>query len=268
MDPVRRKWLSRLIRLAACVAAGAYLYHKVSWYDWVTLPVPPEQRLRLIGPPNENPLRLRDPDGAEVRLANPPGGPHPTIELGLRSLVRRMRPDMAAWAMLALAPTTFLLAWRLRMLLAMQGLPISGRDAVLLTFAGNFFNFALPGTTGGDLYKAYHVARGGHKRTEGITVVLLDRVIGLVSFVLLAGFSIGLSLIGGRVSIGPLGKIVGLLLVALVVGTIIFFSRRFRRWIGYESLLRWLPWPTSSAAWTRPLFRSATTRGRRRSRCS
>jgi hypothetical protein len=74
----------------------------------------------------------------------------------------------------------------LRLLLSMQQISTSLRDATLLTFAGNFSNVAVPGTTGGDLYKAYHIARQTHKTAEGVAIVFLDRAVGLISFLLLA----------------------------------------------------------------------------------
>ncbi|MFO0973142.1 MAG: lysylphosphatidylglycerol synthase transmembrane domain-containing protein [Phycisphaerae bacterium] len=149
---------------------------------------------------------------------------------------------MPAGPLEALLPTTFLLAWRLRRPARHAGPPrsrLGGRHAAHLR--RELFNFALPGTTGGDLFKAYHIARIGHKRTEGVTIVFLDRVIGLVSFVLLAGAAIALSVVTGGVVIGRFGRLVGLMLAALVVAAMIFFSRRFRRWIGYEALLQRLP---------------------------
>ncbi len=246
--PSARKTWSWVLRAAVCLAAVVYLYTQVSWYDTAILADDPGRAYRVLGRGDDDPLWLEDPrDGRPFSappsaLARPAQaarfGRHP-IEPGLRSVVRRIDPGWAAWALAVLAPTTFILAWRLRYLLRTQGMGLSAREALLLTFAGNFFNFALPGTTGGDVYKAYHVSRRAPRRTEAVTVVILDRVMGLVSFVLLAA---GCLLISWRkASIGRLGKVVGLLLAALMVGAAIFFSRRFRRWIGYESLLRRLP---------------------------
>lgn len=243
-----RKWMSRLVRLVVCGVAVGYLYTKVSWYDYATLARQPDAPCRVLGSSTDDPLRLADPRtgrefaARQAELIDPSRGAPPArrpIELGLRTLIRRMDRTWALWAVAALAPTTFIIGWRLRYLLAMQSVHVSFREAVLLTFAGNFFNFALPGTTGGDLYKAYHVARRAPRRTEAVTVVLIDRAIGFVNFILLAGVCILFS--WRRNAIGRLGELVGLLIIALVVGSMIFFSRRFRRWIGYDALLRRLP---------------------------
>jgi len=248
MSPKARRWLSRLVRLAVTVAAVAYLYTKVSWYDQIALSADPARSYRLVGPPGADPMRLEDPQSGR-RFSAPrselardsetaPFKKRP-IEPGLRNIVRRMNLSWAALALVALAPTTLILGWRLRYLLAMQHIEMSLYEAVLLTFAGNFFNFALPGTTGGDIYKAYHIARHAHRRTEGVTMVFLDRAIGLISFLLLAAVCI---LFSWRTSaLGPLGKLVGLLMAALFIGSAVFFSKRFRRWIGYDAILSRLP---------------------------
>lgn len=248
MSSTARRWLSRFVRLAVTVAAVAYLYTKVSWYDQVSLAAAPTRTYRLIGRPADDPMRLQDAESGRQFTApkselasdaqTAPFKRRP-IEPGLRNIVRRMNVKWALLAVAALAPTTIILGWRLRYLLAMQHIEMSLYEAVLLTFAGNFFNFALPGTTGGDIYKAYHIARHAHRRTEGVTMVFLDRAIGLISFLLLAAVCI---LFSWRTSaLGPLGKLVGVLMAVLFVGSAIFFSKRFRRWIGYEALLSRLP---------------------------
>lgn len=244
----RRVWLSRVTRIVVCAIAIAYLYTKVSWFDYARLSAEPDHPLRVVSPPGVEPFVLEDPKtGARREVA---GGeltsmktqrepPRPAIEPGLRNAVTRMRLDWALWALAALAPTTFLLGWRLRDLMAMQGISIAYWEAVALTFAGNFFNFTLPGTTGGDIYKAYHIAKHAHKRTEAVAVVFIDRAIGLINYILLAALCIAIP--WRRQPLGPLGKIVGLLLLGLIVGAMIYFSRRFRRWIRYDALLARLP---------------------------
>lgn len=248
MSPRARRWLANGVRLLVTSVAVAYVYQRVDWYDRAYLAESPQRAYRVLSPPGEWPLRLDDPRTGEQRTARADDLASTEamaayrkrpIEQGLRDVVRRLDARYALLGVFALAPVTFLLAIRLRDLLEMQAVPLSLREAIWLTFAGNFFNFALPGTTGGDLYKAYHIARIGHKRTEGVTVVFLDRAFGMVAFVLLAGPCV---LLSWRVAaIGRLGKFVGVLLAALVIGSLVFFSRRFRRWIHYDQLLARLP---------------------------
>lgn len=252
LTPIARKWIKTLLKLAVCGVAVWYLSAKVTLRDYVYLAADPDRKLILETPipdPENPPLELdvRDPAGGPVRrvaraeLATQTRGgrTRERIELGLVSIVRRADLGWVGAALLAFAPVTFIIAWRLRLLLTMQQIFLSFRDAVLLTFAGNFFNFAMPGTTGGDLYKAYHIARRTAKRTEGVTVVILDRVIGLVSFLLLAAAAIVIS--WRRQMIGEYGRWVGYLMLALFLAAALFFSRRVRKWIRYDERLARLP---------------------------
>ena len=161
-----------------------------------------------------------------------------TAKPGLRSIACGADWTWGLWAIVTLGPTTFIMAWRLQLLLGTQEIKITLRDSLLLTFAGNFYNFAMPGTTGGDVYKAYYISKLTHRRTEGITIVLLDRAVGLISFLILAALTIFAS---WRSSMfGGYGQVVGYPL-ALVVGGGLFFFRRFRRLIHYDALLMKLP---------------------------
>jgi uncharacterized membrane protein YbhN (UPF0104 family) len=90
------------------------------------------------------------------------------------------------WAVLIFVPVVALQIWRLIIMLQVQGVPLSYWTSTKLTFAGNFFNFALPGTTGGDLIKAYYLTLYTPLKTEAVTTVFLDRAIGLLGLVILA----------------------------------------------------------------------------------
>lgn len=235
-----------LVKLAVCAGALWYLSGKLSINDYVRLRDDPHQKHRLVAE-TEDAISIQDAQTGEVRpiprsaLARPGqlSKNQRPIEYGLRYVFHSTDWRWMWWAFLANGPAVFIMAWRLRLLLTTQQIRIPLRDAVWLTFAGNFFNFAMPGTTGGDFYKAYHIARRTHKRAEGVTIVFLDRVIGLISFLLLAAAAIFAS--WGKDMIGVYGRWVGYLLVALIVGFCLFFSRRIRQLIRYDWLLQRLP---------------------------
>jgi uncharacterized protein (TIRG00374 family) len=245
LSKIAKKWFSRLIKLAVCAGALWYLSDKVTLADRVRLKSNPDRRLRLISQTTDT-LRVIDENGVERDVSKSElasqeqvGPGERPIEQGLMSIGRGADWRWGFWAILTLGPSTFIMAWRLQILLATQDIHISFRDSVLLTFAGNFFNFAMPGTTGGDIYKAYYIAKQTHRRTEGITIILLDRAIGLISFLILAAVTI---LASWRTNmIGNYGRWVGYLVVALLVGGGLYFSRNFRRLIRYDTILSKLP---------------------------
>ena len=83
-------------------------------------------------------------------------------------------------AILLFIIATIMQSWRLQILINTHNLNLSFYAAIRLTFIGLFFNTYLPGATGGDLVKIYYASKGntGYK-TEVITIILLDRFIGL-----------------------------------------------------------------------------------------
>ena len=241
-----RKWSLRLLKIAVCAGALLYLSTKVTLNDYVRLADSPDREYVLVDETTDT-LTIRDPDGdrtwpvprsALARREQLPKDQRP-IELGLKTIVRTADWSWARWALLVFAPVTFVIAWRLRFMLATQGIHIGYRDTLLLTFAGNFFNVAMPGTTGGDLYKAYHIAKRTDKRAEGVTIVVLDRVVGLISFLLIAAIAILAA--RGTDIIGAFGSWVGTLMLAMIVAGGLFFSNRFRRLVRYDKWLARLP---------------------------
>ena len=76
---------------------------------------------------------------------------------------------------------------RWKMILDAQSMPLGWRKVNTIFFIGLFFNSFMIGPTGGDLMKAYYTARETHhKKTEAVTTIFIDRVIGLLTLALLA----------------------------------------------------------------------------------
>jgi hypothetical protein len=77
---------------------------------------------------------------------------------------------------------------RWRLVLAAQGLDLPLGRATRISLVAQFFNSFLLGSTGGDLIKAYYAARETHhKKTEAVTTVFVDRLVGLWAMLLFAG---------------------------------------------------------------------------------
>ena len=251
MKSSAKKWLKGLIKFAVCAGALLYLSTKVTLEDYVRLADAPQEKHLLLSKTRvlhpDARLLILDADTGIQREVSPADlakqvdlkKDQRPIELGLKTVLRSADWSWASWALLVFAPIPAVMAWRLRNLLETQDIHITYRDALLLTVAGNFFNFAMPGTTGGDIYKAYHIAKRTHKRTEGVTVVILDRVVGLLSFLLIAAGAIFAA--SGTDIVGQFGRWVGYLLCALIAAGLLFFSKRMRRLIHYDTWLEKLP---------------------------
>jgi uncharacterized protein (TIRG00374 family) len=83
-----------------------------------------------------------------------------------------------------------LLGWRIRMLLCFQRFDVSYGTALGLTLIGSFFGAVLPGLIGGDGVKAVYVCRWvSERRVDALAAIVIDRVLGLYSLVLLGALA-------------------------------------------------------------------------------
>jgi len=245
-QPSLVRWALPVLRYGLCAAAVLYLYFKIPWHDHVRTAA--GETVRLLGE-SEAGYRIRHADGREetvtagnlARLG--PQGP-PVIEYGIASVAGRLGIGSALAAVLLFAPVPFMAAQRLVWMLAIQEVRLTFWRSVQFTFAGNFFNFALPGTTGGDLIKAYYIAQLTHRKTEAVTTVFLDRVIGLLGLMILASVMFLFS--HTAISWDPklhasIATGLGLVWAGLMAGSLVVFSGRLRRAFGLSSLVARLP---------------------------
>ena len=137
-----------------------------------------------------------------------------------------------------------LTANRWRMLVVSQGIPAQRSDCLRMTYIGCFFSCFLPGGTGGDLAKAYYVARDTHKKAEAVTTVFLDRVLGLYCMIGFASVAMLFHLKDMWRHLSPPGAFgftqtqflaVGVLsaFAIVTVGLVVFLSSHCRRLVHY-----------------------------------
>jgi glycosyltransferase 2 family protein len=182
---------------------------------------------------NLDSVKVREDGKDPVRI-------HPGFKFGLRSILGRLddRPGFAigAFALMALAYATAIARWQL--LLRAQGLIVSYGRALKLTFIGFFFNNVLPGLTGGDIVKAVMIAQDHpEERPAAVGTVIVDRVLGLL---VLAFMSATVLLFTFDRYRQAAIAVFGFLGVA-AMGLVLFFSRRVRRTLRLDDLLKRLP---------------------------
>lgn len=149
---------------------------------------------------------------------------------------------LAAWAVLVIP--FFVTAIRWRNLLKPQGIDMPLATALRLTFVGQFYSILLPGITGGDLVKVVYAARLTGSKSKSLITILLDRVIGLVALMVIAGTAAAVQLLLNQRNGAPLDPtllrvflfiLAGLL--ALALGSLVYFSHRLRRATGLAKIL-------------------------------
>ena len=77
---------------------------------------------------------------------------------------------------------------RWQLLLRVQGIALSWARVFMLLLVGVFFNFVIPGGSGGDVVKVFYLLKETPgKRSQALLSVLVDRLIGLFALIAMAG---------------------------------------------------------------------------------
>lgn len=164
----------------------------------------------------------------------------PYVEVGIRRLVREADRKYLLASVLILPLSYILTSVRWHLLLESLGIRLSFFRSLVLNLVGAFYNAFMPGTTGGDLIKAYYAAKQTTEfRTRAVLSVLIDRVIGLMALILVGG-----SMAAYQWHIPDCRRVAmlsALITGVVLIGLVVFYSRRLRRWTGLDFVLRRLP---------------------------
>lgn len=108
------------------------------------------------------------------------------IHIGLLTVAKQL--DIPIFLMFATLffGEVFLATFRLKWLLNSQGMDVASVKILKINFIGQFFNNFLPGSTGGDLARAFYLAQDAQSKTKAVVAVIMDRIIGLWALILLA----------------------------------------------------------------------------------
>lgn len=173
--------------------------------------------------------------------------PYPLVNRGLGPMVARANGAYLWGAVLVFWVVYVITAFRWHRLLRAVGIYVPLARVFVLNMVGAFYNTFMPGSTGGDLLKAYYTAKQTPHKARAIMTVVVDRVLGLLALVVLGGAMAGYEYFVldpsdparpwcGRVAIGSL-----LIIVGTIVAVKIAFQPFLRRALGLEFLLSKLP---------------------------
>lgn len=133
---------------------------------------------------------------------------------------------------------------RLGLLLKSQDIHLSFSNGFRLVIIGGFFNFAIPGGTGGDAMKLYYLATENRGRGVELAIVLLvDRAVALFA---LLSLMVGLALLNWQLVLSntPIRWLViagAMGMLGLLAGVIISFSTRLRKGKWYAPVMAGMP---------------------------
>ena len=190
MTPRLKKWLYNVLRLVICVAALWYVSTGVTLDDrvWVaggdrelvgTITHKDNERVTILLKDNTTEVVARSEISVDKNGA-------PRVDYGFKTAWISSDKNLLLLALVIFLPVPVLQGVRLRWMLRAQGIDVGVWENVKLAFAGNFLNFAAPlGSTGGDVFKAYYISLHTDHKTEAVTTIFLDRVVGLGTLILM-----------------------------------------------------------------------------------
>jgi glycosyltransferase 2 family protein len=176
---------------------------------------------------------------ADVSPPYAPRLPHPLIEPGVLGMIAKANPWLL-WGALAVFPITIAItSWRFDMLLRLLDIHMRLWRAFEINMVGAFYNTFMPGSTGGDVLKAYYASKLTTHRTRAVMCVVVDRILGMIALVILGGSTAAMQWnipACRRVALGSAA-----ILLATALGLSIFYHPTLRRITGLDFVLRRLP---------------------------
>ncbi|MEW6744735.1 MAG: lysylphosphatidylglycerol synthase transmembrane domain-containing protein [Planctomycetota bacterium] len=157
------------------------------------------------------------------------------------------RKMMILKVVLTLAGVYLLVTIRWYYLLKWQGLSTTFKTVLRINCIGLFFNCFMPGAVGGDIVKAFYVAKENTaNRTRAIVTIIIDRIMGFETLMLVAFVALiaNYRVMSSNIHLKGLGLLVALYIGISIVAAAAVFSRRVKRfllWIGVKKLVTMLP---------------------------
>jgi uncharacterized protein (TIRG00374 family) len=165
--------------------------------------------------------------------------PYPLIDAGINGMVKAADPRYLLAALLIFPLTYLITSYRWDLLLKVLEIKMRLSRAFVLNMVGAFYNTFMPGSTGGDLLKAYYASKLTPHRARAVMSVLVDRVLGLLALVILGGVAAATQwhVPSCRKVALASGGIIG----GVALGLIVFYTPMLRKMIGLDFIIKRLP---------------------------
>ena len=158
--------------------------------------------------------------------------------------LRSMESGPLVLSLILMGATIFAGVIRWQIVLKVHGLDMHLMRTTQISLIAHFFNSFLLGSVGGDVLKAYYLARETHhKKTEAVVTVLVDRIIGLFSLLVCACVMLipNWELIRTRELKLLVAAVVAMTGAAAVFMLLMFWGGVSKRFPGARGLLRKIP---------------------------
>ncbi len=165
--------------------------------------------------------------------------PYPAVDIGMSRMLHE-----AQWLLLLAGilvfPLTFVMtAYRWHALLEALEIHISFARTFTLTMVGAFYNTFMPGSTGGDVLKAYYASKQTHHRTRSVMSVVVDRIIGLIALIIVGGIAAATQWWVPACKKIALGS--GAIILCVMAGLFVYYTPGLRKGLGLDFIIDRLP---------------------------
>jgi hypothetical protein len=183
----------------------------------------------------------------EIVGTRPSSLDYPLIDRGIGPMLHDAKPGLLVASVMVIPIIFFITAFRWYLLLKALDILMSFKQAFVVNMVGAFYNTFMPGSTGGDLLKAYYASRLTTHRTRAVMSVIVDRVLGLIALVIVGGVMSGVGYFEidahdparrkcAQIAIGSF-----CILLGTVVGLAVYYTPMIRRLVGLDWIIAHLP---------------------------
>jgi glycosyltransferase 2 family protein len=238
------------IRWGIAVFGIVYVISRMSWHDhvWGILPGQTHAQLLQLAEPSAGDgdavYQVVDPSDKSATISLPaaaivPQPNTPRVQIGVRRMIGEARVPYILAALAVFPITIIITSARWHELLKVLDVRLPFARTFVLNFVGLFYSTFMLGSTGGDVLKAYYVARQTHHRMRAVMSVAVDRVIGLVALIILGGVMATLQ--WHIPTCRKVAKASALLVGITGAGLIVFYAEPLRKGLGVDWILSRLP---------------------------
>ncbi len=252
-----KKTISIILRLVLAALGIGYIVFTLSWHDQVILPVgftlpdgtvtQSESTFPVISQQDDDQLTLQAADDSQQFTITIPKDSvavdQPRLKPGIVTTLRGANVKLLLLGMALILPVFPIQAARWWLLMRCRGMHVPFSRAMRLTMVGLFYNFCMPGMTGGDVVKAYYAAKGSGMRGVAVMSVIFDRATGLMGLIMLAGIAGLLMLWRGELDADTFALVRDVTVwiwagfVCAAAGVLLYLSNHVRRVIRLDKLL-------------------------------
>lgn len=161
-----------------------------------------------------------------------------------KDLWRLMTVQNVIMALVLIGLNIFIANWRWVILLRARGIQVSLMYGFSLYLIGTFFNFALPGSVGGDVVRGYYlVADHPGRRLDCVLSIFIDRILGLYSFFILTLLAVAwdYQFVSTHEQIRWVALLAFLIFTAMTAFFVVAFSNRLSHLFGLKFFEKRIP---------------------------